>query len=356
MIEASALAAVIEKQIRDAVDQSIESYVEKTITQLTLDPAWVTKIENLINQNFARKFNERLSMMDVGELVRSHIDQGFEKFQERLVKTFKTNGISDIAKELELEVCDELVRVRDRLITNTILVESDAKISGTLDVNNLCVRGSINTDNRSWNELTTVIKKQVLEGLDQQWQESLVELVLEKASTDGIEFENVLLDGEPLVSGSVLNPKITDTDIQKVGVLKDLTVLGHSSLNETLHINRRRVGINTNDPEMALSIWDEEVSIIAGKISSQKGFIGTSRMTPLSIGINRTSAIDIDTDNLVTVKKLRVGQHRIGHESQVPGYSGTRGDVIFNSDPKPGSPFAWVCLGGFKWQTIKAVG
>ena len=43
MIESDTLAAVIEKQIKLAVDRSMESYVEKTITSLTLDPAWLSK-------------------------------------------------------------------------------------------------------------------------------------------------------------------------------------------------------------------------------------------------------------------------------------------------------------------------
>ena len=354
MIEASTLAAVIEKQIRDAVDQSIEGYVETTIAQLTLDPTWVAKIENLVNQNFARKFTERISMMDVTALIKTHIDEGFDRYRQKLVNEFTTNGLSDIANDTELEICDELVRVRHRLVASEALVEQDVKVRGTLDVNNLCVRGSINTDNRSWNELSDVIKQQVLLGLNDEWKRSLVQQVLDLAITQGIDFADVKVNGSTLVTGNTLSSKITETNIQKTGVLRDLVVEGNTKLNETLNVNRRRVGINTTEPEMALSIWDEEVSIIAGKIAPQRGFIGTSRMTPLSIGVNRTAIIDIDIDGLVAVKKLRIGQHRLSHESQVPGYSGTRGDLVFNSDPKPDTPFAWVCLGGFKWQPLKS--
>lgn len=352
MIEASTLAAVIERQIRDAVDQSIEGYVEKTIAQLTLDPNWVEKIENLINQNFARKFNEKLNTLDVRELLRSHIDAGFDRYQEKLIKTFRTHGLADTARTIELELSDGCVSVKNNLDTKDLTVTNDAKVNGTLDINNLCVRGSINTDNRSWNELASVIQGRVTDGLTQEWKDALAQQVLELASTQGIEFSDVQINGTPLVSDNTLNGKITETEIQKTGVLRELTVAGNAKLNETLNVNRRRVGINTQDPEMALSVWDEEVSVIAGKIAPQQGFIGTARLTPLSIGVNRTAAIDIDTDNGVAVKKLRIGQHRISFESQVPGYSGTRGDVVFNSNPRPESPFAWTCLGGFKWQPV----
>lgn len=355
MIEASTLATVIERQIRDAVDQSIEGYVETTIAQLTLDPAWVEKIENLINQNFARKFNERISTMDFNALVGTHIDAGFARYSDKLVKQFKTLGVSDIATDVELEICDKLVRARNLIVANEVSVDQDVKVRGTLDINNLCVRGSINTDNRSWDELSTVIQRKVQEGLGDEWKRTLVKQVLDLATTQGINFADVKIDGTTLVSGNTLSAKITESNLEKTGTLRELVVSGNTKLNETLNVNRRRVGINTQDPEMALSIWDEEISIIAGKIAPQRGFIGTSRMTPLSIGVNRTAAIDIDTDGLVSVKKLRIGQHRIAHEPQVPGYSGTRGDVVFNSDPKPGSAFAWICLGGYKWQPVKGL-
>jgi hypothetical protein len=115
------------------------------------------------------------------------------------------------------------------------------------------------------------------------------------------------------------------------------------------------VGINTADPEMALSVWDEEVTLVAGKLRQNHAFLGTARQQTLSLGVNRKAWLDIDTDGLVTVKNFRIDRHRISFATQVPGYSGTRGDIVFNSDPTDGQPFAWVCLGAFRWQPLKAV-
>ena len=116
----------------------------------------------------------------------------------------------------------------------------------------------------------------------------------------------------------------------------------------------RRLGINTETPEMALSVWDEEVSVIIGKHKAKQAYIGTSRDSGVAIGVNRVPHIEIDTDGLTTIKKLRVGLHKISHDSLVPGWAGTRGDLVFNTSPGPDKVFAWVCLGAHKWQTLKS--
>lgn len=355
LIESDTLAAMIEKQIRDAVDRSVEGYVERTIAQLTLDPVWLGKVETLVNQSFVRKFSERLSLVDVNTLIRDNIDEGIDRFKEKLLADFNTNGIKDLAQQVELTVMDQTVVVENQLAVKELSVETDSKIKGTLDVNNLCVRGTINTDNRSWDELTQRAADRALESVTEVWIGELVTQVLERARTSGsIDFSMVHIDGQPLVNGNALSNRITDTKIESVGVLRDLTVGGHAKLNETVTVNRRRVGINTEDPEMALSVWDEEVSIVAGKIKAQTAYLGTSRLSNLTIGVNRVPQIELDTDGLTTIKQLRVGQHRIAHSKETPGYSGTRGDFVLNSDPKPDTPFAWVCLGGFKWQPLKS--
>jgi hypothetical protein len=140
---------------------------------------------------------------------------------------------------------------------------------------------------------------------------------------------------------------------EKVLFVNDVS--GAVDLAETVHVRPRRLGINTLDPEMALSVWDEEVAMVAGKLRQNHAFLGTARQQTFSLGVNRKAWLDIDTDGLVSVKNFRIDRHRISFASQVPGYSGTRGDIVFNSDPNDAQPFAWVCLGAFRWQPLKAV-
>ena len=104
---------------------------------------------------------------------------------------------------------------------------------------------------------------------------------------------------------------------------------------------------------MALSIWDEEVAINIGKHKEKTAYIGTSRTQGMAFGTNRAVHVEITADGLTQIKKLQVGLHRISHDTQVPGYSGTKGDIVFNANPTT-NVFAWVCLGAYKWQPLKS--
>ena len=333
-------------KLNSAVDSGIQVLVDTTISNLVVDPAWINKIEQTVNQNMSQQFLRKLSDLDINSLLVSTIDAGIDRWQDRLKKDFRTQGIVDSANEIELTVMDGVVVVEHDFVAKKVQVTDD------LTVKNLVVSGTINTDNHSWNELKDVISQQVLTAATEQWRQDLVDQVVELSRTAGINFDTVMIDNQPLIENNTLSTTVVDSHLQSTGTLRSLKVAGAAQFGQTMHVAGRRVGINTQDPEMALSVWDEEVSIIAGKLSKQQAFVGTARLQNLAIGVNRIPQIEIDTDGLTTIKQLRLGRHRISHAGTVPGYSGTRGDLVLNSDPKPGTPFAWVCLGSFQWQSL----
>jgi hypothetical protein len=353
MPENNTLIDSIEQQIRSAVDRSMASYVEKVIDELTLDQSWLTKIETLVNQSFMRKFDQSISMLDFDSLVTKHIDLGFQRWKDRLFENFSTHGIVDSATANVLTVSDSGITVTHDVDTDSCNVRQDARVNGTLTVNNLAVLGDVNVDNRSWDSLATAIAEQTLKEIQGEWTTKLVQEVLELSKISGIEFESVKIKGQTLVDGDRLCDTVQRTNIKEVGALKELTVLGETTIYDTVNVSNKRVGINTDRPDMALSVWDEEITISIGKLSAKQGYVGTSRLQNLSIGVNRTGHIEIDTDGLVTIGKLRIGRHCISHADQVPGYAGTKGDIVFNSDPKEHAPFAWVCLGNYRWHPVK---
>jgi hypothetical protein len=343
------LSSLINKdKIESTIDASIQLLVTSAIDNLVIDPDWIKKIESLVNQTMAIRLSQRLREIDLNSLIVSNLDAGIERWQDRLKKDFATNGIRDISTAQQLTVMDGVVVVEHDFVAKNVQVTQD------LSINNLVVTGTINTDNRSWNELKDIISQQVLTSTTEQWHQDLVEQVLERAKLGGISFDSVLIDNQPLIENNTLSSAVVDSHLQSTGTLKALKVSGTAQFGQTMHVAGRRVGINTQDPEMALAVWDEEVSIIAGKLSKQQAFVGTARLQNLAIGVNRVPQIEIDADGLTTIKQLRVGRHRISHAGTVPGYSGTRGDLVLNSDPKPGTPFAWVCLGAFQWQSLNS--
>jgi predicted house-cleaning noncanonical NTP pyrophosphatase (MazG superfamily) len=340
--------------VRRTIDQAVEREIQSSIESIMLDPVWIAKIETLINQSYVTKLSQWISAVDVNTIIKSEIDAGIDRWQDRLKQDFATQGILDSADSRQLTLTPGQVSVTDRLACQNFVTSSRAEIQGVLEVNDLILLGTINTDNRSWNELSNKIAQDTLAYMTDQWRQDLVADVLNTAKTQGIEFQDVVIRGASLVKDGVLNPVVRHSTLETLGNLDRLAVIGNADLSGTVHVRPRRVGINTSDPEMALSIWDEEVVVVTGKLRQNHAFLGTARQQNLSLGVNRKAWLDIDLDGLVSVKNFRIDRHRISFAGQVPGYSGTRGDIVFNSDPTDGQPFAWVCLGAFRWQPLKA--
>ena len=331
--------------IKQSVDASTEELVKIAIQELTVDTKWLNKIEQQVNQIMVQRVVAKLSSTDIGSLV----DQRVDTIAELLVKKLFP-GLQDQSSGIELTLLDNHVVVENTLTAKAI------DVVDSITVKNLIVKGSINTDNKSWQVLADTISQRTLNQLSTEWKKQLVAEVAKRIADIGIEFDSVKVNGEYIVDNHALNTSITESNLQKTGTLRDLVVSGEVSLGETVKVVKRRLGVNTTDPEMALSVWDEEVAVIAGKYKTNTAYVGTSRKHGLTIGVNKKPAIEINEDGLTAVKEIQVGIHRISHGNEVPNYSGTKGDIVFNANPSvQNDVFAWQCLGGFKWKIIKSV-
>lgn len=328
-------------QIRASIDTRTQQLIETTIGELVQDAAWLGKIEQLIVQQVTRKTTASLSAVDLNPIVQKYVES---------VRVQMFPGIQDQSQQVELTVMD------DHVVVENSFTAKDIAAVNSLTVKDLVVKGSINTDNHSWNALAASISQKTLDQLTTEWKQTLIAQVVDHIQQKGVSFDNVMVGTEPLVKDGKLATSITESNLHRVGTLKQLTVDGDVTLNDTVVVVKNRLGVNTQEPEMALSVWDEEVALVAGKFKNKTGYIGTSRKQALAIGVNKIPAIEINEDGLTAVKQLQVGVHRISHGIEVPNYSGTRGDVVFNAAPTVDNPvFAWQCLGGFKWKVIRAV-
>jgi hypothetical protein len=335
--------------IKHTVDQAVEQFTQTAIEQFSQDPNWQGRVERLINQTVVHETMARLGAIDLGPTIKNHVDEHMKRFTESLLTDFASTGIQDQATRCELTVMDDVVVVENCLTAKSV------EAVDSLKVQHLVVTGSINTDNHAWSELASVIGQKTLDQLTTEWNKNLVDQVVKQIQEHGVDFDQVRVAGESVISGNQLTSAITESSLQSVGTLKTLAVRGEAHFNNnTLNVLNKRLGINTDAPEMALSVWDEEVSVVVGKNKANEAYIGTNRDQGIVIGVNRKPQIELNTTGLTTVKKLQVGLHKISHDVQVPGWSGTRGDLVFNSNPGPDRVFAWVCLGAHKWQVLKS--
>jgi len=335
--------------IRRTIDTAVEQLVDSSIEVLGKDPVWLAKIEQQINQAVVDRVIRQFGQIDLNPIIKERVDEHMTQFQQDILNNFASTGISDQAGTCQLTINDDSVVVGNQLTTRDLTVSNAAVIQ------DLVVKGSVNIDNPSWELLATGISEKTIDRLSDEWKTVLTAQVAEQIRSNGVDFDSVKINGETLVSGNTLAKSITDTNIRSVGVLKTLTVDGESIFNnQTLAVLNKRIGVNTISPEMALSVWDEEVSIVIGKNKANEAYIGTNRAQGVSIGVNRQPQIEISADGLTRIRQLQVGLHRVSHAAQVPGWSGTKGDIVFNSDPNDTPVFAWVCIGAHRWKTLKS--
>jgi len=334
--------------IAEEINKATEAAVEQAIEKILSSDAWLSKVESTVAQRVIDRVSSKINVIDVNLAIKDVILENKHQIFNEMGDNFSTTGITDSAGSLELTVMDDAVVVENTLYANDISVERNTHLKGDILIDgDLAVKGRVNVDNESWQELATDIENRAYARVKSEFETNIIDNVLTEAKR-GIDFENVTIRGEYLVSSGKLSASVTKSNLQELGTLDNLTVA------DSLFVNRNRVGINTTRPDSALSIWDEEVSLSAGKHSLNIGYFGTSKNQDLVLGTNKQSQLQIGAAGGVWVESLTVGKNTIGHSKNVPNHSGTKGDILFNIDHKPGAPFAWICLGNYRWNELRS--
>ena len=318
--------------LEQAVDGAVEKLVTDTVQGLVLDPNWLTKIHNQISRDTSDRIKRGLKDVGMRGILREVVLENAGTIQE------------DLNREVTIE--KGLVVVDNHLSSETMDTRSDVNIGGALVIEGeLAVKGRISLSNPSFRELSDNIKDSAIESLKTDFIVETSNSIREQIQT-GLNVKNILVRGESLVNEDTLSSAITKTNIEEVGTLRSLNV------GTELSVDNKRVGINTKAPRSALSIWDSEVELDIGRRSQNTAQIGTSKAHDLTLITNNQEQLKIDKDGLVSVGKLRVGRNRISTHSGTPGWSGAKGDIVFNYNFKPGAAFAWICLGDYRWSEL----
>ena len=325
--------------LAQAVDQAVENLVSDTMENLLLNEKWLDKIHNQIGRNMSDRIAKTLKEVGMRDVLRDVVLENTSTINKDINREITVeNGLVVVKKHLSADSisADELDIAKDTSIHGSLTIDGD-----------LAIKGRINVNNRSFVELAETIEKTALDKLKINFTETMSDQLFDRLE-NGINVKQLSILGKPLIDNDTLNSSITRTNITKLGKLDDLQV------NTYLSVNNHRVGINTSSPTAALSIWDNEVNIELGKHSQNVAQIGTAKAHSLSLVTNNQQQLTINKDGLTWVKQLQVGRNKISTAQEVPGYEGAKGDLVFNSNYKQGAPFAWVCLGAFRWSELKS--
>jgi len=264
-----------------------------------------------------------------------------------LIENFSSTGIDDRSTGVALTILDDATVIENNLLTKDLTVEGLVSINGNLSIN-----GEVDRECVFYTNLIKETTTSALSNMNRGLFDSFSSLVFDKIKTDGLDLTKIKLNGADVITDNKLGSTIISSNLQHLGVLKELQVSGESLLAETLYVTPKRVGINTIEPSAALSIWDQEVEIVANKKSAGVGNFGTPRNQKLILTSNNKENITLDTDGSATINDLRIGTMKFTSAAEPPNYVSQRGHVVWNTNPNPGGPMGWVCLGASNWANF----
>ncbi len=330
------IANNLELEARDSVNKLVSTQVKNL------------NFNELLSSTIAAELNDRVKefkfpdnsipvssiKVDDLKLTGDHIVGG-------IIKNFGSTGIDDRATNCVVTILDQAVVVENNLVT------LDLTVQGNLDV-----KGTVSEDSEFYKQLTSAVTGSVQNGLNDVLFTNFSDIIFNKIKTDGIDLSKITINGAEVINGTGLGYNITDSNLQKVGLLKELQVQGESLLAETVYVGNKRMGVNTLEPSAALAVWDEEVEVTVSKEQTNFARFGTPRNQKLVIGSNRNNNLVLHEDGKTQIDSLQIGTTLLTADNKPPSYASQRGHIVFNTNPNPGGPMGWVCLGAANWANF----
>lgn len=262
-----------------------------------------------------------------------------------LIKNFQSTGIQDSATNCQVTILDRATVFENRLVAGGLEVAGDTTFKG-----NVTIEGNLPKGSAFVNQLVDLVVDTFNQSYEQGTFDQYVDRVLEKIDELGVGADKIKVNGKGLVEERALSGEVIYSNLQKVGALKELQVVGESLLDQTLYVSNGRIGINNMDPERAFDLWDQEVQIVLGKRKQDTAVVGTARNQDLIISANNKDQITVGKDGSVSVKTINIGRTNQSSASQKPTDNRPIGHIVWNEQPIVGSPVGWISLGGARWS------
>ena len=371
------VTVIVERIITQRLNERVAEFNIETKTRQQLEQT-LTQITNQLSTSLAKSANEqitaevsrRVAVMDIGPIIQGIVEnkinnlvqtgafgkesidhssinfKGF-KFSGDVVKggiieNFGSAGIDDRATQVQMTLMDQAVAFERAVWTPSAIIKGKLTVEG-----DLVVLGDIDSGSPAANTLANMAVEKIK--ADTELLELHSDAMLASIGQKGIDLKRITQDGREIINGNQLGYHITDSNLQRVGMLRDLQTQGEALLSDTLYVTGKRVGINTIEPSAVFVVWDEEVELVITKHSSDTGYIGMPRFQRLVLGANNKDNLILDTDGSVEIENLRVGNTPMSSATAIPDYNAITGTIVWNENPAQGGPVGWICLGATRW-------
>ena len=260
-----------------------------------------------------------------------------DNVQGGTITDFASTGIDDRASTCQVTILDAGTVFENKLYAKAVEVKGDAVIDG-----NLIINGSILKDSPGYQKIIADVTDIA---------DATYNRVFDRMQNESFDIAKLTIGQRSIIEGSTLTNAVTSSQLQRVGVLRDLQTDGETFLSETLYTTNRRVGVNTMDPATALSVWDEEIEIGIGKQSKDTAQIN-SRAVNFIISVANKKNITLTEDGTTIIPRLQLGNMTMSSGSVPPSYNAAKGSVVFNENPSLGGPMGWISLGDARWANF----
>jgi hypothetical protein len=337
------LTTQIEAGLAAAANKQITDDITRKLAQLDITAA----ISNLVEKKLG-------ALVELGNFPESsihHTSVNFKDFKisgsqvkSGIVENFSSTGIEDRATKVTLTLLDRASVFENTVFAPKLEVKGDLTVDGMLTL-----KGDIATNSPAFATIISHSTNKVKEELNEELFQGFSNTIHKNLVEQGLDLDRITQGGREVIKGPQLGYHITDSNLQRLGVVVDLQTKGENLLSDTLYVTGRRVGINTIDPSAPLAVWDEEVELIVAKRKQDTGYIGTTRHQRVILGSNNKENITLNTDGTVEVEQLSIGNVPMSSASTTPNYEGITGQIVWNESPSLGGCVGWICLGATRW-------
>jgi len=323
--------------INEEIQKVLTQKINSVINNIDIGVIILDRIDEYINE---RASNGKLSRGVVSHeqvdwtdyvLPAAHVGSG-------IIKNFASEGIEDRSTEINLTVLDGQVIIENETITNHLTVVDSATITN-LSVGKLIINdGLVINDTNFSQQIESLIDDRIAQkNNESSW------------DTYG---KSLKSNNTMLIDNTRLGSTIVDSNLRKLGRLATLAVTGTTELAESVFIENGKLGINTDEPSGAFTVWDEESELSIRKYKNRNMYIGSTRDSELTLGVGGDAVLSIKKAGIET-NSVKVGNITITNGNKEPKEAGAPGDLVINDNGSSEQPWAWRCAGGNKWLPLK---
>jgi hypothetical protein len=342
----------IVQTILNKIQDEVQSEVVSLIQQQVSDQVAKIDVVALFNASFASSIKNGTFTFPENSIPLSSVDYtgltiSGDDVKGGIITNFGSTGIDDKATSCQLTVMDSTTVVENNLLTKDLTVKGSVLIEG-----NMNITGTLDESSPMYQKLLNSTTTLVRSSFNDQVFASYADAVFAKIKQQGVDIPRLLVNGQSIVEGGVLNSAIISSSLKSVGSLNQLEVTGESFLAGTLYVSNKRIGVNTTQPEQAFSLWDQEVEIGFGKKADNTAVFGTPRSQTLILSSNGKPNLTLNSDGSVVAQTFQVGNVNMSSSATPPSDNQPKGSIVFNENPNLGGPLGWVSLGAGNWANF----